>query len=287
MGRTKRFIRWILPFVLVNIVWGWGYDVHRRINQYAAQIVTDQFGTFTKQHQNELALFAPVPDFIKETHREEFHRHFIDADLYEDFPFSGLFISYTDLLERFGEEKIKKWGAAPWAIDEICAILTKMFKQNRWDEALYYMGHLGHYVADLHMPLHACANYNGQNTGNEGVHFRWESRMVDELITRFEPVGEIRQIENYVDAALNITRDSFQVYPRLLKADSLARQHLTKAQAKELNTYKKLHYEDRYLKILYTETEDVVHDRLGQAAVLTASYWYSCWLAAGSPEPPK
>ena len=110
MGRTKRFMRWILPFVLVNIVWGWGYDVHRRINQYAAQMMADQFGIFTKQHQNELALFAPVPDFIKETHREEFHRHFIDADLYEDFPFSGLSISYTDLLERFGEEKIKKWN---------------------------------------------------------------------------------------------------------------------------------------------------------------------------------
>ncbi|HJM69653.1 MAG TPA: hypothetical protein QGF08_02085, partial [Candidatus Marinimicrobia bacterium] len=81
--------------------------------------------------------------------------------------------------------------------------------------------------------------------------------------------------------------ESFQVYPRLLKADGIARKHLTPEQAKELNTYKKLHYEDRYLKLLYAETEDVVHDRLGRSAVMVASFWYSCWLAAGSPEPPK
>ena len=172
--------------------------------------------------------------------------------------FSELEISFEELLERYGEKNLKNWGIAPWSIDATAQTLTKMFKQKRWDEALYYMGHLGHYVADLHMPLHTCANYNGQITGNEGVHFRWESRMVDELIPEFKPMGEIQQIDDYVSSALKITRESFQVYPRLLKADGIARKHLTPEQAKELNTYKKLHYEDRYLKLLYAETEDVV-----------------------------
>jgi len=287
LGRCQRTLYWILTLILTSVAWGWGYDVHGRINHKAALLLEGEFGLYTQNRATELALYAPVADFIKDVHKNEFHRHFIDADHYADFPFSELDITYEELVERYGDDNLKKWGIAPWSIAETAEVLTKMFKQERWDEALYYMGHLGHYVADLHMPLHTCANYNGQATGNEGVHFRWESRMVDELIPEFKPVGEIQQIDDYVSSALKITRESFQLYPRLLKADAIARKHLTPEQAKKLNTYQVLHFEDRYLKLLYAETEDVVHDRLGQAAVLVASYWYSCWLAAGSPAPPK
>lgn len=287
MGYTIRVFHWMLPLVLSSFIWCWGYDVHRRINYKAAQIIEGDLGMYTASHADELALFAPIADFIKDIHRDEFHRHFIDADFYTSFPFEELKISYEELVKRFGEDDIKKWGMAPWSIDETANVLVKLIKSGRWDEALYYMGHLGHYVADLHMPLHTCANYNGQLTGNDGVHFRWESRMVDELILEIDPVGKIYKIDNYIETALNITRDSFSVYPRLLDADSIARRHLTHEQAKQLQSYNVLAFEDRYLKILYAETEDVVHDRLGRATVLVASYWYSCWLAAGAPEPPK
>ncbi len=287
MGRTLRTIIIIITLALSSVAWGWGYDVHRRINQKAAEILEGAFGSYTQAYAKELALYAPVADFIKDVHKNEFHRHFIDADLYGEFPFSELDVSYEQLVENYGEENLKKWGIAPWSIDESARTLTKMFKQERWDEALYYMGHLGHYVADLHMPLHTCANYNGQMTGNDGVHFRWESRMVDELIPEFEPVGMIEEINDPIGASLEITRESFKLYPRLLEADEIARKHLTSEQAKELNTYIKLHYEDRYLKILYAETEDVIHDRLGRAAVRVASFWFSCWQEAGSPTPPK
>ncbi len=287
MGLFKRNLSWILPLVLINLVWGWGYDVHKRINYKAAQILEGPLGTFTQHHADALAMYAPVADYIKDAHPDEFHRHFIDADLYGEYPFTELFIDYNSLVDLYGEEKIKKWGSAPWVIEETATILIQMFKKQRWNEAVFYMGHLGHYVADLHMPLHTCANYNGQLTGNDGVHFRWETRMVDELIPQFDAKGNVITIDHFVESALNITKESFSVYPRLLKADSIARKHLTKDQQIEINTYKELHFEDRYLKILYAETEDVVHDRLGRAATLTASFWLSCWKAAGSPPLPQ
>ena len=31
-------------------------------------------------------------------------------------------------------------------------------------------GDLAHFAADLHMPLHVTKNYNGQLTGNKGIH---------------------------------------------------------------------------------------------------------------------
>jgi hypothetical protein len=34
----------------------------------------------------------------------------------------------------------------------------------------------GHYLGDLNVPLHTTMNYNGQLTGQEGIHGFWESR---------------------------------------------------------------------------------------------------------------
>jgi hypothetical protein len=37
---------------------------------------------------------------------------------------------------------------------------------------------IGHYVADMHQPLHLTRNYNGQLTGNYGIHARYEGQMI-------------------------------------------------------------------------------------------------------------
>src|SRR5690606_35630243 len=36
---------------------------------------------------------------------------------------------------------------------------------------------MGHYLGDAHVPLHATSNYNGQLTGQLGIHAFWESRI--------------------------------------------------------------------------------------------------------------
>ena len=46
------------------------------------------------------------------------------------------------------------------------------------------MGVVGHYIADLHNPLHTIINYNGQFTGNDGVH------------KKINPVGNIEDVED-------------------------------------------------------------------------------------------
>ena len=45
----------------------------------------------------------------------------------------------------------------------------------------FFSAIIGHYVADAHVPLHAVLNYNGQLTGQTGIHNRWE----DELFIRY------------------------------------------------------------------------------------------------------
>jgi len=41
-----------------------------------------------------------------------------------------------------------------------------------------------------------------------------------------------------------------------------------------------------YLDILYSETQDLLHDRLGRAVIRLASIWQYCWEQAGKPALP-
>lgn len=45
----------------------------------------------------------------------------------------------------------------------------------------YQAAILCHYVADLNVPLHTTSNYDGQTTGQKGVHHRWETGLVQRL----------------------------------------------------------------------------------------------------------
>ena len=40
--------------------------------------------------------------------------------------------------------------------------LTSAFKSKNKDSILFYAADLGHYVGDLHVPLHITNNYDGQ-----------------------------------------------------------------------------------------------------------------------------
>jgi hypothetical protein len=265
-------------------LYGWGWDVHRRINRAAVQAVPGEFGDFLIQNIEALAYHAADPDFWKAADPNEEYRHFIDADLYDEYPFDNIPRNIDSLYSKYGEENVGHWGIAPWNIDDYCNRLVALFKEGNWEKSIYTMAALSHYIADIHMPLHTCANYNGQFTGNEGVHFRWETPMIKQYVVYIKPLEEAEIIDDLLEMAFTIVKESFQVYPLLLSADSLARAPLTKIQADSLNTYEKLTFEDEYLSVLYSQTSDVVHDRLNKSAERIASYWYTCWVKAGSPK---
>lgn len=284
----RRFVVHIILFqiILGTQLYGWGYDVHRRISRAAVQAVTGEFGDFLKNNINDLSYNAANPDFWKSVDPNEFPRHFIDADLYDAYPFDNIPRNLDSIYIKYGEENVNHWGIAPWVIEDYRERITDLIKDGEWEESVFAMSAMSHYIADLHMPLHTCSNYNGQLTGNEGIHFRWETPMVEQYVTYIEPMEEAEYIKNSLDMTFSIVKESFDVYPDLISADSIARSPLTKVQADSLNTYEKLSFEDEYLSVLYTETSEIVHDRLNKAAERIASYWYTCWVNAGSPSIP-
>ncbi|MDP6340256.1 MAG: S1/P1 nuclease [Candidatus Marinimicrobia bacterium] len=276
----------IMPLALTSIVRAWGYDGHRRINYTASRQLKGPFGQFLKRNSEPLKWYAATPDYNKDIDREEFHRHFIDADYYDDFPFNNIPKDYAKLLSTHGEDKIRKYGIAPWAINETCDRIIGLLKNHQFEEAIFNMGVLGHYISDLHMPLHTAINYNGQFSGNDGIHFRWEERLVDEYIRKIKPIGKIERVEDPWTFTMKIVKESFKVHHLILEADTKARSLLTKDQAEGLKSYEILSYEKPYLDVLYAETETILKDRLGKSVIRLASLWHYCWEQAGRPELP-
>ena len=279
---------WLLIITLapISFIGAWGYDGHRRINYIASRQLNGPFGQFLKQNSEPLKWYSVTPDYNKSIDKEEFHRHFIDADYYDEYPFEDIPEDYSILISKYGKDKVRQYGIAPWTIKDTSERIIKLLKEKRIEQAIYHMGILGHYIADLHMPLHNVLNYNGQFTGNEGVHFRWEDRLVDEYIDEIIPVGEIEDIKDTWHFTMGIVRESFLVHNQILEADTKARRLLTKEQAEKLKSYDILSFEKPYLDVLFSETEDLLKDRLGRAVIRTASLWQYCWEEAGKPELP-
>ena len=276
----------IVPLALTSFVGAWGYDGHRRINYIASKQLKGPFGQFLKNNSDPLKWYAVAPDYNKDIDREEFHRHFIDTDYYDEYPFTKIPKKYEELISLYGEDKIRKYGIAPWAINETCERIIDLLKKNQLEEAIYNMGVVGHYIADLHMPLHTVINYNGQFSGNDGIHKRWEHRLVDEYVKKIKPVGKIETVEDPWSFSMKIVKESFKLHHLILEADTKARKLLTKEQADRLNSYDVLSFEKPYLDSLYDDTGNLLNERMGRAVMRLASLWNYCWEQAGRPKLP-
>ena len=105
------------------------------------------------------AIEKPENWFTEGPFRGGVNWNYIDADLYDDFPFDSLAGSLVDLESKYGKDVVEKWGYGPWAIDETCIRVIHMLKNKRWDEAIFHMSTLGHYISDIHVPFHVVENY--------------------------------------------------------------------------------------------------------------------------------
>ena len=284
-------MRWAIKIWFVTLiiaypisVGAWGLAGHRLINYKASRYLKGSFGQFLKNNSEALKWYGAAPDYNKDIDPNEFHRHFIDTDYYDEYPFTKIQKKYEDLVSLYGEEKIRKYGIAPWAINETCERIIDLLKKNQLEKAIYNMGVVGHYIADLHMPLHTVINYNGQFSENDGIHKRWEHRLVDEYVKKIKPVGNIEKVEDPWSFSMKIVKESFQLHHLILEADTKARKLLTKEQADRLDSNDVLSFEKPYLDMLFNETGDLLNERMGRAVMRLASLWNYCWEQAGRPD---
>ncbi|HAZ26009.1 MAG TPA: S1/P1 Nuclease, partial [Algoriphagus sp.] len=130
-----------------------------------------------KPHIQFITEKAVNPDRRRYAVKGEAEKHYIDLDHYGDSALFILPIYWNEAVEKFGEDSLRANGIGPWAAYFTFLNLTKAFSERNHSAILRISADLGHYIGDLHVPLHTTKNYNGQLTGQEGIHGFWESRI--------------------------------------------------------------------------------------------------------------
>lgn len=212
---------WIFSFMVAQNCWAWGKRGHQISGEVAAlvasNLVIDGWSSrFLVEHSYDFGFYNNVPDIVwkhPSTYKQEAHNHFMDMEIFErklkphgiDLK-TAFSMSRKEFEKRYPEIEAME-GRAFWRIQEFVQNLESVTQklrastqliqdkkkkgekveglikkhrqmQERW---LVYAGVVGHYVSDMAQPLHATENYDGQLTGQKGIHHVYETDYVNEL----------------------------------------------------------------------------------------------------------
>ena len=205
--------------------------------------------------------------------------HYIDIDYYPEF-FAGTFPHDENaLVAIYGWSVVEDNGVGPWALDFYATNLTTAMAgahtAQDWQNVLATAGILAHFVADLHNPLHLTMNYNGQLTGNTGIHSRYESQMVSRYLTQL-PIAPAPAECVYLPSVLDAVFDSIDVNYWFVDDIMAGDTHAASVDPG---------HHTAYYATLWADTGPFTQVLFQQASEMLASAWYTAWINAGSPAP--
>jgi hypothetical protein len=258
----------------------WGAVAHRSIMRRAIALLPPDLKPFFEHHRDELVLRANDPDLWRVVgFEEEPPNHQIDfgVDDYGPYPFVALPREYDAAVEKFGVATVRRHGLLPWRTMEEFGNLRRVFQGFTTNQpfvvgnAVLFASTLAHYVQDAHEPLHVHNNYDGQLTGQRGLHERFELDLVERFESRLTinpaPVRPIRDTRAFI---FDVALAGYQLVPRILEADRDA------VGAKDS-------YDDEYFEKFFTNIRSVLEERLSESITATASIIAAAWEQAGRP----
>ncbi len=260
---------------LPGVAYGWGSSVHRLINRAATEELPSSFQGFA-QWADDLENLSTAADERKSYTSGESIKHYIDIDDYPEF-FSGtLPHDYATMVANYGQSRVDNNGTVPWAILASYQALVTDFQAEDWTSAVADAADLGHYIADSHQPLHVTKNYNGQLSGQYGIHSRFESTMTGYHLSELVPGPQTgAAVANPLEAVFDWIDVVYPGVQAILDADQVA------TDAAGGNTSGSTYY-----NTLWQEIGSDTMDWISEASLALASFWYTAWIEAGSPPLP-
>lgn len=266
----------------------WGFFAHEEINTLAIFLLPEPLFAFYKTHFNEMAELAVKADMRRYVVESEGARHYIDIDRYEDrLPLDTVNQAYDSAVEHYGAEFLQEHGMAPWNIFRLKYALTKAFEEGNGSDILRLSADLGHYIGDIHVPLHTHSNYNGQLSGQRGIHALWESRLPERYHEQYDLLtGQASYWENVPDTIWSIITESHELVQVVLDEELKTRNSLddSKRYTYELRNGRSFrNYSRPYLGRYEKRVGQMVEQRMKNSIHAVASLWFTAWVDAGQP----
>jgi hypothetical protein len=279
-------MRKVLPLALLALalssarpahLGAWGFTGHKFITEHAIDLLPPEIKPFFLKFKTTVVEHSIDPDTYRTMGwTEEPPRHFLDMDAYGPFPFKDLPHDYKEAVAKRGADFVTKNGVVPWRAQEVYVQLRDAFKQLSTqgyarDDVKLFSSVLAHYTGDSFQPLHAAVNYDGRDTGQIGIHSRFETELFDRYRDKLKiapgPVVPVADVREYFFT--NLT-DSFSFVDAILASDRDA------IQGREF-------YDEAYFAKLYEKSGPIMEKRISGAITGVASLITQAWIDAGKP----
>jgi hypothetical protein len=257
----------------------WGFVAHRYIMSRAVDLLPPELKPFYERNRDEIVMRAVDPDLWRNVGWEDDPNHFVDfgAKEFGAYPFTELPRELGAAIEKFGMATLRRQGMLPWRASELFGSLRRTLEgfargsQYGPGDLVLFSAALGHYMQDAHQPFHASNNYDGQLTGNTGIHARFERDLMEKFQSRLtvKPAPP-KPILNPRDAAFDALRSGFLLVDPILRADTEA------VAGKET-------YDADYFEKFFAAVRPILERRLAESITATAGVIVGAWEQAGRP----
>lgn len=275
--------------------WGWGFAPHRSIHAAAIQTLPPPLFAFFKFHGDWIEQHATDPDLRKHAVKGEAEKHYIDLDRYGNGVDEALAVlprSWRAACEEHGEENLRKHGIVPWSTLWSYRALTEAFAAQSPDLILRHAADLGHYLGDLHVPLHTTSNYDGQHSGQVGIHGLWETQVPAQFAQewRWVALGRRAAYEgDWENRIWHTLAQSHREIPRIFAAEIAATEalgpHRKFAYVENGRIQQRMHSPD-FCAAFHAALAGQIPHQAQSAAGTIGDAWFSAWVDAGSPPLP-
>ncbi|HEU5289846.1 MAG TPA: zinc dependent phospholipase C family protein [Cyclobacteriaceae bacterium] len=265
----------------------WGFYAHKQINRLAVFTLPGDMIGFYKKNIQYITDAAVNPDRRRYAVPDEAPRHYIDLDHYGDSALYKMPSYWKDAVAKHTEDTLKVYGIVPWHVNVMFYRLRDAFMTKDPARILNISADLGHYIADAHVPLHTTENYNGQLTGQHGIHAFWESRLPELFDKHYDFfVGKAEYVKNpqltiwkaieesnqHVDSVLAIEKRLTEKFGEKKYSFETKGKQTMKVYAVEFST------------AYHEALRGMVEQRMRGAIEMTGDFWYTAWVDAGQPD---
>ena len=282
-----RGLVFLLFSALLLVSFRWGFFAHQKINNYAVFTLPSEMMPFYKFHIDYLTAEAVRADKRRYADPDEAPRHFIDLELFPD-QLDSIPFYYPDAAAKYSVDSIASWGSLPWTLVRVKYQLTKAMREQNEEATLRLSADLGHYIADAHVPLHTTENYNGQLTGQHGIHGFWESRLPELFFAEYDLLtGKAEYIEDPTAFFRKVIRESHAAVDSVL---SFERELTNQRPADEKYAFEERGnrsvkvYSEKFSLKYHEVLSGMVERRFRSSIKAVGDLWYTCWIDAGQPD---
>lgn len=272
------------PFVFCS----WGFFGHERINRLAVFTLPPPMFGFYKAHLSEIVEASVNPDKRRYAVVEEAPRHYIDLDDYElHGSADSLPVYWHAAVARYGEDSLMAHGVVPWHIHRVFNQLKSAFMIRDPQAILKVSSELGHYIADANVPLHTTSNYNGQKTGQHGIHGFWESRLPESFFENYTFfIGQATYVDNVQLRAWQAVWRAHEAVDSVLSMERMLHDRFGPRkysfETKGAQTIKV--YSMSYTRAYHHMMSGMVERQMRASVRMIGDVWYTAWVDAGQPD---